>query len=86
MKKYIVTKEQMGLLFERKKEERKLINEISGKINKVKKNLNETKHGNGIVSILKPYYKKGKITKYVAESLVRDGLDKKLLISARDKM
>lgn len=86
MKKYVLTKEQFDTLFERKKEERNVIKEISEKIEKVKKNLNESKHENGIISILKPYYKKGKITKYVAESLVDLGVDKKILHSSRNKL
>jgi hypothetical protein len=86
MKKYFITQEQMIALFERKKEERKLINEIFEKLEKAKKNLNESKHNSAMISLIKPYYKKGKITKIVAESLIKKGVDKKILISARDNL
>ena len=86
MKKYILTDKQYRNLFEIKKNERILIKEIEEKVVKIKKNLNESKHENGISSILKPYYKKGKISEFVAESLINSGVDKKLLISARDNL
>ncbi len=86
MKKYILTEEQLKTLFEKKKEERKVVKEIFEKFEKVNKNLNEAKHENAMISLLKPYYKKGKITKIVAESLIEKGINKKILISARDKM
>jgi len=86
MKKYILTKEQYKGLVERKQQERVIIKEIKDRIGKIKKNLNESKHANGISSILKPYYKKGKISNFVAESLINDGVNKEFLISARDKL
>ena len=86
MKKYILTDKQYRNLFEIKKNERILIKEIEEKVVKIKKNLNEAKHAGGISSILKPYYKKGKISEFVAESLINSGVDKKLLISARDNL
>ena len=86
MKKYILTEEQRKNLFELKREERKVIIEIKERVDNIKKNLSESKQENGIISILKPYYKKGKISKFVAESLINDGVNKKLLISSRDKL
>ena len=86
MKKYILTEEQYKGLVERKQQERVIIKEIKEKIDKVKKNLNEAKHAGGISSILKPYYKKGKISEFVAKSLINDGVNQKFLISARDKL
>jgi hypothetical protein len=86
MKKIIITEEQFKILIERKRIERKTVSEILEKINKVKKNLNESKQENALISILKPYYKKGKVTKKVAETLINNGIDKKILLSARDKM
>ena len=86
MKKYILTEEQRKNLFELKREERKVIIEIKERVDNIKKNLSESKQENGIISILKPYYKKGKISKFVAESLINDGVNKKILISTRDKL
>jgi hypothetical protein len=86
MKKYKLTEAQLTALFEKKKEDRRVVKEISEKFEKIKKNLNEGKHENAMISLLKPYYKKGKINKNVAERLINEGINKKILLSARDKM
>ena len=86
MKNYIITKKQFNFLLEHKRNEKRVVEEIMNKFDKIKKNLNESIHENSMISLLKPYYKKGKINKNVADSLIKNGVNKNILVLARDKM
>ena len=75
MKKYILKKDQLNILLEKKKIETKMLNSIMSDIDKAKRNMNESSvTSDAITDIIKTHNKKNNLTPFIISELKKKGV------------